>query len=212
VVKLLETYPVAVLSNPDNLTAFVAVVAGSAYCFLGYRLFKFVLGLTGFVLAGGVAGHLAASFYPGHPVVNAAAFLGGGLAGAVAILAFYEVGVFLIGLLGAVLVAHTLLDGYDVAHGPWILLGAAIAGGLIAVLLERAVMTLATAAIGAWGVVAGVTYFATGGALFDVLDEPLRFDGNRWVFVACWGVLTLAGALAQLSTRKRKPRAAEEGK
>ena len=36
-----------------------AIAAGMLYCFLGYRLFKFVLVLTGFVLAGSVAGAVA---------------------------------------------------------------------------------------------------------------------------------------------------------
>jgi len=198
-------YGKTVLSNDAATMAALAVVIGTIYCFAGYRVFKFVLGLTGFVLAGAVAAHLAMVFFPSHSIIRWVALIGGGLAGAIAMLAFYEIGVFLIGLLGALLVTDTVLSGYSVSWGPWAMVGGAVAGGLLAVLLERPIMTLATAAIGAWGVVAGVAYFAMDAPLFSVFDRPFAFEGNGWICAASWAVLTCAGAGAQFSTRKRKP-------
>ena len=49
-----------------NATVALAVAAGTLYCFLGYRTLRFVLAMTGFLLAGMVAGMLAGWITQGH--------------------------------------------------------------------------------------------------------------------------------------------------
>ena len=81
--------------------AVLLILGGFIACFLGYRLFKFVLAIFGFIL-----GALAASSVFGvsdtTPMVIAA--IVGGAAGALLLLAAYFVGVALVGAgLGALL-------------------------------------------------------------------------------------------------------------
>src|SRR5687767_15845085 len=92
-------------------TAVLLLAGGLIACFLGYRLFKFVLAIFGFIL-----GAFAASSVFGSsdttPMVFAA--LGGGIVGALLLLAAYFVGVALIGAgIGALLanLIWTQLEG-----------------------------------------------------------------------------------------------------
>ena len=82
--------------------AAILFVGGFVSCFLGYRLFKVVLGVFGFII-----GALAASSVFGAsdttPMVIAAVV--GGIAGAALMLAAYFVGVALVGAaIGALIV------------------------------------------------------------------------------------------------------------
>ena len=81
---------------PSTLNACVAIGigVGTLYCFLGYRTLRFVIGLTGFILAGGVAFVIAAWLSAGHTIASAAVGMAGGLCGAVALTFLYRAGVF----------------------------------------------------------------------------------------------------------------------
>ena len=74
--------------------AMVLLLGGIVACFFGYRLFKFVLGIFGFIL-----GALAASSIWGSSdtVYMVLAALLGGLVGGLLLLAAYFVGVALVG-------------------------------------------------------------------------------------------------------------------
>ena len=87
------------------------MIAGLLACFAGYRLFRVVLAVFGFIL-----GALGASslFGAGDTLYMVLAALGGGLAGALVMIAAYFVGVALVGAaFGAVIVIliWTRIDG-----------------------------------------------------------------------------------------------------
>jgi len=65
---------------PSTLNAAVAVgvAFGALYCFLGYRTLRFIMGVTGFGLAGGVAFVITAWLTQGHTI---SALVAGGLGG-----------------------------------------------------------------------------------------------------------------------------------
>jgi uncharacterized protein DUF4203 len=200
------------LPNIDELTAgqvnggiAAAIAIGTLYCFLGYRTLRCVLALTGFLLAGGVAAALAAWISHGQVVAIGIAAVLGGICGAFALALLYKTGVFLVGLLATLLVGVSLTAGATPVWMPWAVLGAGVLGGLVAVLMERLIMTLATAAIGAWMVVMGVGFFVLGP---KVLDQAGRSGGpsqETWILIGCWAILAAAGALAQFATY-RKPK------
>src|SRR5436190_20784441 len=83
--------------------AVILVVGGLLSCFAGYRLFRVVLGLYGFILGAGLTTSMMGASNTFALVVAA---LAGGLLGAVLMVAAYFVGV---GLVGAGL-AVLLLD------------------------------------------------------------------------------------------------------
>ena len=84
------------------------------------------------------------------------------------------------------------------------LLGSGAVGGLGALVVERAVMTCATAALGAWVVVSGVAFFLVGPEFLDTFREPLALGEHRAVLVGSWSVLAAGGALAQFATHKKR--------
>lgn len=87
------------------------LVVGLLYCFLGYRLFRFILGMTGFFLAGLPALVLTGWLTQGHVLGMAIAFVVGGLCGAVALFFLYKLGVFCLGFLGAMVITYNILQG-----------------------------------------------------------------------------------------------------
>ena len=189
-----------------NIATAMAIAVGTLYCFLGYRVFKFVLGLTGFILAGSVAGGLAGLLSDGRLIITAPAALLGGVAGAFALFFLYKAGVFCLGALAGALVAHTALVGETASWAAWAVLAAAVFGGVLALVVERPVMTMATATLGAWIVVGGFAYVILGPTFLEGLDRPLEVGEPRWVMLCSWAVLSVAGALAQFATHKHRIR------
>lgn len=199
----MEHFPDISQLPPATLNASVAaaVAAGSLYCFLGYRTLKIVICLTGFLLAAVLAGALCAQISQGNLLVTGLGALVAGVIGAVALLTLYKAGVFCLGMSGGAVIAETFLGGRDDLWVVAAVLGAGLAGGVAALVLERVIMTLATAALGAWMIVGGVAYLYFGPEVVDVAEEPLTVGGHRFVLVACWAVLGTAGALCQFSVR-----------
>lgn len=182
----------------------VAVAAGTLYCFLGYRTLRFVLGLTGFLMAGTVAAILVNWISQGNELAMLIALCIGGMCGAFALYFLYRTGVFLIGLMGTALIAHIVLAAQPDTWIPLAVVGIAIIGGLFALLIERPIILLATAALGAWMVVSGVTYFIVGSSGLDELTKVLESDDQRMIVLGSWAVLAVAGALSQIATTKKK--------
>ncbi len=118
----------------------------------------------------------------------------------------YKFGVFLVGLLGAALVAYAVLADSTNPYALWIVLGCGLCGGLIAVALERGIMVLATAALGAWMVVCGIGFFLIGPSFLDILQEPIELGKDRQVLITCWAILAVSGAVAQFATTRARPR------
>ena len=185
-----------------------AVAIGTLYCFLGYRTLRFVLGLTGFLMAGGVAATLVNWISQGNQLAALIGLFIGGMCGAFALYFLYRTGVFLLGLMGTALITHTVLSAQPDTWIPFAVLGLAVVGGLLALLLERPVILLATAALGAWMVVSGVTYFIVGSSELEELTKLFESEDQRMIVVASWAVLAVAGAISQVATTKKKAKAA----
>ena len=182
--------------------AVVLLAGGVTACFFGYRLFKVVLGVFGFII-----GALAASsvFGAGDTTLMVIAAIVGGIAGAALLLAAYFVGVALVGAgLGALLVnmIWTQIEGDP--H-PAVVIIFSVAGAVVATWLQRYVIIFATAFTGAWTMlVGGLALMGDSGPLRaaaagDVwVAYPLNpAPGMRWVPWA-WFALGAFGALVQM--------------
>ena len=133
--------------------AVILLLGGLLACFAGYRVFRIVLGIYGFIL-----GALLATSAVGtdHTMWMLGAAVAGGMCGALLLIAAYFVGVALIGAgLGAVAVN---LVSAAVGREPHIavVIIVAIIGALAALALQRYVIVFATAFGGAQTVVVGV--------------------------------------------------------
>jgi len=182
--------------------AAVLLVGGFVSCFLGYRLFKFVLGVFGFII-----GALAASSVFGAsdttPMVIAA--IVGGLGGAALLLAAYFVGVALVGAAIGALIVNLIWTRIQGDPHPAVVILFSIAGAVIATWLQRYVIILATAFAGAWTMlVGGLAMMGNSGPLKaaaagDIwVAYPLNpGPGMRWVPWA-WLGLGAIGTLVQM--------------
>ena len=201
--------------------AAVLIAGGLLACFAGYRSFKVVLAVFGFIL-----GALAASSVFGvgdtTPMVIAAVI--GGIAGGALLLAAYFVGVALVGAGLGALLAQLIWTQIEGDPHPFVVVLFSVAGALLATWLQRYVIILSTAFGGAWTVLVG--YLALTGdngplkaaAQGDIwVAYPMNpAPGQRWLPIA-WFVLGAVGTLIQMkwtggdrgrvvkSNRKKKP-------
>lgn len=191
-----------------QVTIVVSIVMGLGawYCFFGYKTLKTIIGLTGFILAGGVAGLLIHWVTNGHILSTAIAAFIGGIAGACALFFLYKTGIFSLGLLGATLVAHNTLADRPESWAPLAILGLGVAGGLCALIIEKPVMKLATATLGAWLIVTGAAYFLAGSPEITDLSQAFTLHEHRKIILSAWAITSIAGAMAQWATgRKSAP-------
>ena len=132
--------------------AAVLVAGGLLSCLVGYRLFKVVLAIFGFIIGG-----LAASSVFGESAATAMviAAVVGGLCGAFLLLAAYFVGVALVGAGLGVACVHLVWTQIQGDPHPAVVILGAVAGALLSTWLQRYVIILGTAFGGAWTVVVG---------------------------------------------------------
>jgi hypothetical protein len=182
--------------------AIVLLVGGIVACFFGYRLFRIVLAIFGFIL-----GSLAASSIFGvsdtGPMIVAA--LVGGLLGAAVMIAAYFVGVALIGAaLGAVAANLAFAAGDRDPHFLAIVFSC-IAGAAAAMYLQRYFIIVGTAFGGAWTIIVGAlalvgdqTALAAAAAGDVWVAYPMNpAPDKQWVPIA-WLALGAIGAAVQV--------------
>ncbi len=191
--------------------ALLLLIGGLLACFFGYRLFRIVLAIYGFILGALVASSAMGTADTGYMLV--AAILGG-LLGALILLAAYFVGVALVGAGIGALLANLIWAQIGGEPHPLVVIAFAVAGALTALALQRYVIIIGTAFGGAWTTLVGGLAFlgersaAEAAAQGDVwLAYPLNpAPGQRWVVVA-WLALGIIGTLVQLMvTAKERPK------
>jgi hypothetical protein len=183
--------------------AVILAVSGAVACFAGYRLFRIVLGVYGFILGAIVTTSVMGTSNVWALVLAAAV---GGLIGAGLMIAAYFIGV---GLIGAGLASLLLHLGWRVVGGdpPTLLIViVAVLGALGALSVARYVVIIGTALAGAWTLIVGGLALAGDRVNANAITPdniwvvyaagPL--PGNRWVMFG-WVALAIAGAAVQLS-------------
>jgi hypothetical protein len=182
--------------------AAVLLAGGIISCFFGYRLFRTVLAIFGFIL-----GALAASsvFGISNTTLMVLAALAGGLVGAFILITAYFVGVALVGAgLGAV-IANLVFSGGGREPSVFVVMFFSIAGAVGATYLQRYFIIVGTAFGGAWTMIVGAMALVgnrtalRAAASGDVwVAYPLNpAPGQRWVLLV-WLLLSLIGAGVQL--------------
>lgn len=182
--------------------ALVLLAGGLISCFAGYRVFRVVLGIYGFIL-----GALFASSAMGteHTTWMIVAALAGGVIGALILIAAYFVGVALLGAGIGALVASLVWASLGREPGAAIVIVFSIAGALAALALQRYVIVGATAFGGAWTIIVGALALTGNRVAVDTaarnnvwLAYPMNpAPGQYWVLVV-WIALGVAGVIVQL--------------
>ena len=183
--------------------AIILVLGGLLACFAGYRVFRVVLGIYGFILGALVASSAMGADQTWHMVVSAIA---GGVIGAVILILAYFVGVALIGGALGALVANLAWAAFGREPGLIVVIVFAIAGALGALALQRYVIILTTAyggaqtaVVGAAALVANRGVDAASHSVYRVYPiDPL--PGTRLDLLA-WLVLGTVGLIVQLKLK-----------
>ena len=199
------------LPTAYEVPAAIALVLGGALaCFAGYRLFRVVLGIYGFLLGAMIASSIAGA---GSTAGMVGAALGGGLAGAMILVLAWFVGVALVGAGLGALLSHLVWSQLYAGDPPaTAVILVSVAGALTAMVLQRYVIIVGTAFGGAWTVIVGavallasqaVESAAAAGAVW-VLYPLSPAPGQRWVPVA-WVAVGILGTAVQVRvTGKRR--------
>ncbi len=183
------------------------LLGGLLSCFAGYRVFRIVLGIYGFIL-----GALLASSFPGvdQTWLMVIAALVGGLVGALILIAAYFVGVALIGAGIGALLANAIWASAGSEPHILVVILLAVAGALGALALQRYVIIVATAFGGAQTAVVGAAALlgdrwaaeAAARTVYGVYPlDPL--PSTRWDFAAAVA-LGIVGLVVQLGVTARK--------
>jgi hypothetical protein len=185
------------------------VLSGIVACFAGYRLFRLVLAIYGFIL-----GAMLASSVMGITNTTGMVVAGvvGGIVGALLFTFAYYVGIGILGASMAVFFVHVFFD-YSKQAAPLAVavIVASIVGAIFAMVLQRYVIIVSTAFSGAWTMIVGAMAMAgyrvaERAAVANnvwILYPFTPAPGQRWVPIV-WFVLGLFGAAVQFGVTGRK--------
>jgi hypothetical protein len=179
-------------------------------CFAGYRLFKLVLAIYGFILGAGLA---SSAMGASNTIGMVIAALVGGVVGALILVFAYFVGIALVGAGLGALVVHVGWGYVRVGDPPAVaVIVMAVLGAIGAMLLQRYVIVVATSFGGAWTMILG-GLAAVGDRVAAKAPHnesvwilyPTTASSARWVPIA-WIALGLLGTAVQLGVTGRKKR------
>jgi len=191
------------LPQSVQVPASIVLLAGGAMaCFAGYRLFRLVLGVYGFILGALLASSMVGA--SGTWTVLAAA-IGGGALGALVLFAGYFVGVALIGAGVGTLAVNLAWKPFGGEPHWAVVLAVAAVGAIAAMKFQRYVIILATAFGGAWTMLRGAETLMAGpgaraasaGSDIWVVYSGYSGPNATWVYVA-WVAIALTGTYVQL--------------
>jgi uncharacterized protein DUF4203 len=190
--------------------ALFLLLGGAVSCFAGYRLFKLVLAIYGFILGAGLA---SSAMGASNTIGMVIAALVGGVVGALILVFAYFVGIALVGAGLGALVVHVGWGYVRVGDPPAVaVIVMAVLGAIGAMLLQRYVIVVATSFGGAWTMILG-GLAAVGDRVAAKAPHnesvwilyPTTASSARWVPIA-WIALGLLGTAVQLGVTGRKKR------
>jgi hypothetical protein len=194
--------------------ALILALGGLIACFAGYRLFRFVLGIFGFILGAFITTSTMGASSVWALIVAAAV---GGLVGAVLMVAAYFIGVGLVGAGLAALALNLVWRAIGGEPPTLVLVVCCVLGALGALSVVRLVAIGGTSIAGSWTAIVGAlalmgdpTALRAASARDVWVFYPLDPLPDRWWVTAGWVVLACVGMLVQFKTtgkggaRKRK--------
>jgi Domain of unknown function (DUF4203) len=186
--------------------AVALVIGGAITCIAGYRLFRMVLAIYGFIVGAMLASSVMASSNAFGMVVAA---LVGGVIGSLVLFFAYFAGIALVGAGLGALITHLAWAQWSAADPPVVIVVLFVAlGTIVALVLQRYVIILSTAFSGAWTLIVGALALNRGSLRRSATDVWIFYPftpaaEQRWIVLA-WIVLGLVGTAVQLVVTGRK--------
>lgn len=181
-----------------NIIMLFGILLGAAQCFFGYRLFKIIIGIIGFLVGGALAGFLSFFLSPEGTIAIIVGLVGG-IIGAVTMLTFFYAGIFLIGTILGAIVGSLLCSIAGVDPIPIVIVAASIISGIVALLIQKYMIIASTAFGGSWIIMTAVAYFIVGARHPAEIEHMLHSRGSLYfIILLCWIALGIFGLLIQL--------------
>lgn len=176
-----------------------AIVWGLLDCFFGYRIFKVTIAVLGAVI-GALLGQMATTAAGLGSGAELAGVFVGALLGAGLAFLLYLAGVFIAGFGFGATLALLLLAHFNHSVALLASIVTGLVGGWAAVKLQKVVIVLATALLGAFRAMLALAYFTSQIDWLFYFQQPQHFpaliDHNGWMFPSIL-VLAAVGAIAQ---------------
>jgi hypothetical protein len=199
----------ALVHSYELPAAILLVIGGAIACFAGYRLFRMVLAIYGFVFGAMIA---IATIAPKGGLAMLVTAVLGGVAGTLILAVAYFVGIALVGAGLGAMIAHA---GWSYARGvdppAAAVIALTLAGAIGAMMLQKYMTVVSTAFGGGWTMIVGGLAIASARGPASMISAsemwipyPLVPTPARpWVPVA-WLVLGLMGTAVQVGVTGRK--------
>jgi len=195
----------------ETPAAILLVLGGLVACFAGYRFFRTVLVLYGFVLGALIATSLVGA---GNTTQLVVAAIAGGVVGGLILYLAYFVAVALVGAAFGAFVVHAIWAQVGNDPHPLVVILFSIAGAAAAMVLQRYVIIIATAFGGAWTLIVGALALTGDSRALDAASTgnvwivyPFSPDPEQQWLVLAWLAVGMVGMFVQLVvTGRSKPR------
>ena len=175
------------------------IACGLLCCFFGYRTTNLLISLSGFILFGMLAMLLAGFVTEGNLLYMGLGLLVGGLIGALLAYGVYRLGIMVLGSgVSALIMWHF---SSSLPSEQWLLpaiILAALLGGIMSLLLQHVLISLATAILGGLMTVHGVFLLLSQFEITPFLPDTLGSYSHIALFTLSWLCLTVVGFLFQL--------------
>ena len=195
------------------ISAIVTIVLGFIFCFYGYKIFKLLIYLAGFVAGAFIGSSIGYAIADGGDAgFWIGAVLGGLVVGWLAWL-FYYVGIFIVGvLLGAGVVEFSFISHGN--HAPIVaLVIAGLLGGILAVIFQQFIITLYSSFTGSFAMVASVAFLVRpniGPLEWLNVESILEKEGAFGIVVLlAWIMLGIFGIFSQYRRDAKKKKSKE---
>jgi hypothetical protein len=201
----LDTDMVMMAADQPALVLVGLIACGILCCFFGYRTTHFLIDFSGFILFGMVAMLLAGVITEGNLLFMGLGMVAGGLIGALLAHGIYRLGIMILGGGACALIVWHFSE--TLPSEQWLIpaaLAAGILGGLLSVVLQRFIISLATAALGGLFVVHGVFLLLLQFDIEPSLPEALGVYTDAALFGLAWSVMSGTGFIFQLFLNKDK--------
>lgn len=182
-----------------NFLLTAVVLLSLLLCFFGYRMFRFVLAIAGFLIGALFVAGFGFTLTDGKEIVVIliAAVAGGLIIGAL-FLFLYSAGVFLVGAIFGILLFSGIIGFVNGNTSLILYILPALVGGILALLLQKFIIILITSFTGAWVSVMAVLYFINRDfSPFRLEFLDLIGENQTYRIVFSWLALGMLGFITQ---------------
>jgi len=177
-------------------TCVFLIIFGLINCFYGYRIFKVLLGIWGFVGGFGIGVHVGQLFLDAF-IWQVIIGLLSAVIGVFLVRALFYLGVFLFGIgFGYILALAVMYEWPELPRIPSIILFCLL-GGISAILVTKSLLIIGTGSSGAWLTISAVASLILGEPFGRSPIDPEHLPSGTFYILIAWALLSVTGIVVQ---------------